>query len=356
MIRGEKMNQILYVGDNKNNGPVAVKSVIKFFAIVIIIFGIILIGEGTYSMYKGIVANSGNNIPTVYMNRVNDTVVIKAENNIEIAKLIYSWNKGEETVLLPNNKAVEEVVLLPNENSILNVTIVDIKGKETKFMQQWNIEGIDIKKPEMEIATDDSSRKITIIARDETQIDYLIYKWNNEAETRVNGTERNKLEIQKTIDMKLGENKLTVTAVDKKRRSIFAGNGAELPDSPRPKLLPARQATADYRTESSWRQKSEPGKKLNTHAVRTGQDMRNDPPQSDGAPTARRRHARPTSTSRAIVSPRVMGASDPPAGRSARKSNRDRASSRREPSSRLPGTGRRTLPARDRPPGRAVAG
>lgn len=96
-------------------------------------------------MYKGIVANSGNNIPTVYMNRVNDTVVIKAENNIEIAKLIYSWNKGEETVLLPNNKAVEEVVLLPNENSILNVTIVDIKGKETKFMQQWNIEGIDIK-------------------------------------------------------------------------------------------------------------------------------------------------------------------------------------------------------------------
>ena len=209
------MNQILYVGDNKNNGPVAVKSVIKFFAIVIIIFGIILIGEGTYSMYKGIVANSGNNIPTVYMNRVNDTVVIKAENNIEIAKLIYSWNKGEETVLLPNNKAVEEVVLLPNENSILNVTIVDLKGKETKFMHQWNIEGIDIKKPEMEIATDDSSRKITIIARDETQIDYLIYKWNNEAETRVNGTERNKLEIQKTIDMKLGENKLTVTAVDK---------------------------------------------------------------------------------------------------------------------------------------------
>ena len=209
------MNQILYVGDNKNNGPVAVKSIIKFFAIVIIIFGIILIGEGTYSMYKGIVANSGNNIPTVYMNRVNDTVVIKAENNIEIAKLIYSWNKGEETVLLPNNKDVEEVVLLPNENSILNVTIVDIKGKETKFMQQWNIEGIDIKKPEMEIATDDSSRKITIIARDETQIDYLIYKWNNEAETRVNGTERNKLEIQKTIDMKLGENKLTVTAVDK---------------------------------------------------------------------------------------------------------------------------------------------
>lgn len=49
---------------------------------------------------------------------------------------------------------------------------------------------------------------------------------------------------------------------DKKRRSIFAGNGAELPDSPCPKILPARQATADYRTESSSRQKSEPGKNI----------------------------------------------------------------------------------------------
>ena len=48
-------------------------------------------------MYKGIVANSGNNIPTVYMNRVNDTVVIKAENNIEIAKLIYSWRRNSIT-------------------------------------------------------------------------------------------------------------------------------------------------------------------------------------------------------------------------------------------------------------------
>ncbi len=209
------MNQILYVGDKKNSGPVAISSVVNFFAIVIIIFGIILIGEGSYSIYKSIAANSGDNIPTVYMNRVNDTVVIKAENNIEIAKLIYSWNKGEETVLLPNNKSIEESILLPNENSILNVSIVDIKGKETKFIQEWNIEGLDIRKPEIEIISDEDSRKITIVARDETQIDYLIYKWNNSEEIKVNGTEENKLEIQKTINMELGENKLTVKAVDR---------------------------------------------------------------------------------------------------------------------------------------------
>ena len=149
------------------------------------------------------------------MNRVNNTVVIKAEDNIEISKLIYSWNKGEETILLPNSKKVEEVVLLPNENSVLNVTIVDTKGKETKFMQEWNIEGTDIRKPEIEITTDEDIRKITIIARDETEINYLIYKWNEEEEIKINATENDKLKIQETIDMILGENKLTVKAVDK---------------------------------------------------------------------------------------------------------------------------------------------
>ena len=133
------MNQILYIGENKGNGPKAIKSIVKFFAIVIIVFGIILIGKGSYAIYKNIEINSGDNIPVVYMDRVNNTVVIKAEDNIEISKLIYSWNKGEETILLPNSKKVEEVVLLPNENSVLNVTIVDTKGKETKFMQEWNI-------------------------------------------------------------------------------------------------------------------------------------------------------------------------------------------------------------------------
>lgn len=209
------MNQILYVDENKGNGPIAIKSIVKFFAIIIIAFGIILIGKGSYAIYKNIEINSGDNIPVVYMNRVNNTVVIKAEDNIEISKLIYSWNKGEETILLPNSKKVEEVVLLPNENSVLNVTIVDTKGKETKFMQEWNIEGTDIRKPEIEITTDEDIRKITIIARDETEINYLIYKWNEEEEIKINATENDKLKIQETIDMILGENKLTVKAVDK---------------------------------------------------------------------------------------------------------------------------------------------
>ena len=37
------MNQILYVGENKGNGPIAIKSIVKFFEIIIKEFRIILI-------------------------------------------------------------------------------------------------------------------------------------------------------------------------------------------------------------------------------------------------------------------------------------------------------------------------
>ena len=65
------MNQILYVGENKGNGPIAIKSIVKFFAIVIIAFGIILIGKGSYAIYKNIEINSGDNIPVVYTTSIS---------------------------------------------------------------------------------------------------------------------------------------------------------------------------------------------------------------------------------------------------------------------------------------------
>ena len=49
------MNQILSIENStkKNSGPVEIGKVIKFFGIVLIIFGVFMIGSGSYSMYKG---------------------------------------------------------------------------------------------------------------------------------------------------------------------------------------------------------------------------------------------------------------------------------------------------------------
>ena len=47
------MNQILQVQETrKNSNPVDTKKIVLFFAVCLIIFGIILLGQGAYSVYK----------------------------------------------------------------------------------------------------------------------------------------------------------------------------------------------------------------------------------------------------------------------------------------------------------------
>ena len=49
------MNQILAtsnVNSGKNKGPASIESVVKFFIVALIIFGVFLIGTGSYAIYK----------------------------------------------------------------------------------------------------------------------------------------------------------------------------------------------------------------------------------------------------------------------------------------------------------------
>ena len=45
------MNQILFVQDKKRNNPQDTKKIVLFFSVAIIIFGIILFGQGVYGVY-----------------------------------------------------------------------------------------------------------------------------------------------------------------------------------------------------------------------------------------------------------------------------------------------------------------
>ena len=165
-------------------------------------------------MYQSAQDASTENIPVVYMDRISDEIVLRVEDSIPVSELIYSWNKGEKTILLPNSKTVEERIPLLNENCVLNVQVVDKKGKKTNFMKEWLVEGLDIQRPTIEVQTDERQQTILIYAKDETEMSYITYKWNDEEPKRINVGNTNKQEIQKQINMQIGENVLEIEAVD----------------------------------------------------------------------------------------------------------------------------------------------
>lgn len=217
------MNQILTVEKKKkepkqkkqnSGGTIETKSIVRFFAIVIMIFGIVLIGGGSYEIYKEAKDSNPENQPKVIVSRENDKVIINVEHTTEISKVIYSWNDGEATEVPQGGFNAYEEILLPNQNSILNITIEDMEGKKAYYQKEYIVEGMDMTKPTIQIQVADGSKKMTVIAEDETAISYLSYQWEGEETVREEATQEVQTKIEKEIDLTPGTRKITITAED----------------------------------------------------------------------------------------------------------------------------------------------
>ena len=98
------MNQILMIENKKKSkkknrggsGPVEIKSIVMFFAIFLIAFGVFLIGQGSYAIYREAKGSNTEDLPFVSLSRVNDTIVVDVSSRNEIEKLKYSWNNSED--------------------------------------------------------------------------------------------------------------------------------------------------------------------------------------------------------------------------------------------------------------------
>ena len=90
----KRLNQILDVDDNygkkekvkkskapkmpktRNSGPLEIQSIVKFFAIAILIFGVALIGTGSYSMYKGATKEVAKTKPVIYVEQTGEEEIL----------------------------------------------------------------------------------------------------------------------------------------------------------------------------------------------------------------------------------------------------------------------------------------
>lgn len=216
------MNQILSIENkkkqktkkNRTGKPIEIKGIIMFFAVIIMVFGLTLAGQGSYALYKNMDDRKPENIPYITIERVNDKAIVQVNSNIEISKIVYSWNNGEESAIpIGSTNAREEITLL-GYDSVLNLTIEDINGKKVKYQKQYILTGVDITKPSIEIETKDGNDKMKIIARDETEISYMSYQWEDGEPVIINADQQGQTEITTEVPLVVGSKKIKIIAKD----------------------------------------------------------------------------------------------------------------------------------------------
>lgn len=222
------MNQILSIGQDNgkknkkekqiNYGRPSDKanivSIVKVFCILIILFGLVLIGDSTY----GIISSKPTLKDTINVtaNPIGSQVTIIATGNLPLQSLTYKWGQGKETTVQGNGTVkLETTVQIPTGNNILNMIVIDYYGNKTEYQKQYINEQNDASKPKIDISV--SGNMLNIIATDDTEMSYITYTWNNETPTRVDieATAENKKELRTSIEVLKGENTLSIVAVDR---------------------------------------------------------------------------------------------------------------------------------------------
>lgn len=211
------MNQILQTENRREKGPVEIGKIIKFFVVAIIIFAIILIGLGIYYLVTNNNTTGGQDqvidtAPDVNITKQEDKILIEVNSNIVISKIIYKWNdEGDKIIEGENSTSLSKQVDLPFGTNILNLTVIDINGKETKFQKEYIVEGDGKPVIELKLTTDN---KIKITVQDKTDLQYVNYSWNNDEPIKIEANADNKNLIEQVIEIPLGQNTLKVEAVN----------------------------------------------------------------------------------------------------------------------------------------------
>lgn len=209
------MNQILYVQEKKKNEKADIKTIVRFFCIAIIIFGIVLISQGSYALYT----NSSTDTvredikPTINTQEEDGKVILTIAHEKGISKIMYNWNNEDTVTIQGDNKtSITKEIDLPVGSNTLNIKVYDINSKETIYQQDYEVE--DLGEAKIDFILENNTSTMKIKATDKKGLSYITYKWNDGTAETVEADPTNPTTIEKQIEIPFGLNTLTVVAVN----------------------------------------------------------------------------------------------------------------------------------------------
>ena len=233
----EKVKKSKTKTKNKNNGPIEIHTILKFFSIAILIFGICIIGTGSYSMYKESTKEVAKTKPVIYVEQASETeILLRVTHDKELATITYDWNEEGATQVEANGKKeVETTIEIPTGTNTLKVHASDINGQEIKYEKVYTVES------DININIEPEGNNLKVTANGINQLQYMTYRWDDGEETRVD-IEGN--EVEEIIETPRGLHTLTIIVVDMNNKTETKEQ--EVNGVTKPKL----EVTADDNSEN----------------------------------------------------------------------------------------------------------
>lgn len=222
------MNQILQVERNSGSrGTIDTKKIVLVFAVAIIVFGLILLGQGVYGVYqkaknKKVTQNPSGTIdevftPEITLTKTEDNkLIINVQSSSEISHIVYNWNNDASETLEESGKTnIEETIDIPSGENVLNLSVINSNGKEAKKQETFIVETT---KPEISLSVVGNDIKISVTSKEE--LSYVTYRWNLETENKEDMlTYEDRTKFEKLVEIPKGHNTLKIVAVDKNNNS-----------------------------------------------------------------------------------------------------------------------------------------
>ena len=224
------MNQILDYSPNKNSGGNSSRSdkIVRIFALFLILFAICLLVLGGYGYFKKNAEKKQElaNTPTkakISIEQEDDEIKIMVEHDKVIKEIVYNWDTEKDRTVTGTGESTMELTIpaVAGKHS-LNIKVTDIDNVETDFSEVISSStGQDKIRPNIDIELvtveedGENVKKLKITAKDETAMDYVTYRWNNDEETKIDETSEDGKQIEFYVKVLKDTNNLFVVAYDK---------------------------------------------------------------------------------------------------------------------------------------------